>query len=202
MAVNDVWQIVLHGELHTQVCINRYVYKQLSGAGDVVPATFKDNFVTEIVNTLLPLVSTQYITRQIVVQRIRPTPLLVPNIFAHAAAGTGEAESLPVQDAVVMNLRTQFAGPEWRGRKFYAGLPEADHQGSEITAGALVGWFLFEPKHTAVIQGAALGAAPMTPVLHSKFINKVPRDVFEPITGATVRAVIRSQRRRQKGVGV
>lgn len=206
MAVNDKYKITVVGLLHSQYILNVFHFNETTAVTSVSPPEqwYRDAFKDWINPEFLTLVSNQYQWVETVVQRIRPTPQLLAHIFAETSlVGTQTGEALPPQDAAVITLYGTFGRRADRGRKYFAGLPEADHTSGVLTSAAL-GRLQALATALDVDEMGHLSdpTARARFVIHSKKLNKQPRDEFPAVVKTLARGTVRTQRRRQLGRGI
>lgn len=123
--------------------------------------------------------------------------------------GTVEEPGVPPSVGVVIRRRTPFLGRKYRGRIFIAGLPQTYE-----TAGRLIGT---SPNSVAIAAAVAViisgtivsgdsGAPTFRPVLLARDALVVGGDNpgwrVTPVTTAVADPILRSQRRREVGVGI
>lgn len=113
---------------------------------------------------------------------------------------TGElAEQLiPMSSNAVISWRTGLRGRSYRGRTYHVGITEPQQEAGELTTTALA-------SITTCYQAfrTAIGATPYSHVIVSRYHNKVARTtgVANLVSGMVVRGALRSQRRRNVGIG-
>jgi hypothetical protein len=194
MAVNDTFSVVLRGRLHGQTILQVLHYRETTaGVGNaaVALATAIDGTIP---SKLKDALSNEWEHLDVTAQKIHPLPVLTPATVATAAGpGLNAVPSTPSSVAAVITKRTPFAGPGFRGRSYFAGVPTTSETDSELNG---VGLIDFGNLGDALIADQTNGAYTWSPCLWNRTLN-----VATFITGRTVQPVLRNQRRRQVGRG-
>jgi hypothetical protein len=124
--------------------------------------------------------------------------------------GATAGDLLPPQDAVLMSFKTDSKSPRARGRIYWPGMTETDSFNGGVDAPGVAKWDALIAAMTANYIGT-------TPVSGWRLVNfsgeqlKAPKpppvfvpregDVITPVNNIVLDTIIRSQRRRQIGVG-
>lgn len=164
-----------------------------------IAITCRDN----IVRRMLPRQSAQLTCESLSVQEIFPTPS-DPYELVVNEDGAQAGESVPSVIAVVLSQRTGFGGRRNRGRKYFAGLTEADSEQSRLTALALGEWQLAVNLISSFFaESNALSNLSLGVVHRSLNGNPVPLAAgsFVIITSQTVNSVLGTFRTRIPGHG-
>lgn len=202
MALNDVYLIKVQGRLFSQATINTFHYKetlQITAGDNAAAIATAFNAAGGVAANLRGTVSSDWMHETTSVQRIRPLPMNEAVILTQMTAGTRASGSCPPQVAAVVTRRTGLAGRANRGRIYVPAIPESDHENGKCTAAFFVQLIAFASFLDDVIT---VGAGGISPVVHSKRLNGVPRDVTILITGVTPRDTLYTQRRRTLGRGI
>lgn len=204
MASGDVWKVVLHWRWGTIQCRPGFYLVEGTGGGGVNPSQDVSDAVAAVLD--LTGFSDQSAVEQIEIQDIQPgtTPSIVytPGTFTGTVV---DANPLPPQSAAVLSLHTAvkpvngaFAAA---GRVYLPGIPQNGQISGFLTAGF----------QTTLTDFAAALAAPFIDdgtayQWHVVSFNpgSVPRTIraINPVTSITINNVVRSQRRREFGVGI
>lgn len=115
------------------------------------------------------------------------------NVVTPPAAGTNAGADLPSNVAAVVSLYTGYSGRSFRGRQYWAGLPDTALSGNTIVSGYLA---VMVTDMGELLD--ALVAADLTPVVASFQTNNAPRVVglATPIVDWGANNVVDTQRRR------
>lgn len=195
MAVNDIFQINMIGQLHGQATVNTFHYRvSVQGTGDAEPVLLPA-FHTAVGAKVKIACSNEWSLVRTTVQKIRPLP---PRLALETVAGAGPGalfqESMPTSIAVVVSKRTILAGRAYRGRCYFAGISAAHEIDSQLTtAGALVWDDVATGMETSLI---ASGYTFVPVVFHRG--DGTSTDIISSL----VRLPFRNQRRRQVGKGI
>lgn len=208
MAVNDVAQVRVVGSQSAQT-INVVTHWRFKSAGatlaglltalEASTTTFRDLFVAEAQATL------SYTTLE--GQMLIPfgaAPQIVP--ISPAWAGAGAEQPLPMSVALVITKRTNFIGRRARGRMYLPGWGADDHGGAGIWDPTFLG--VKQGNANALVAQYGLGGvdADYEFGVWSR-LNAGPPPPFDlagftAVTALTAQSVMRTQRRRQAGVGI
>lgn len=125
-------------------------------------------------------------------------------------AGAIVGEATPPQDAILFSLKTDSKSLRARGRVYWPGLPELSQESGNLLATAQTTWGAL----IAAITGQYVGTSPVSGfrlVNYSKeqldppkpppVFKPRPGVIVTPVTNLVLDTIIRSQRRRQTGVG-
>jgi hypothetical protein len=133
-------------------------------------------------------------------QKIYPKPRGFGLITTIDEPGTGPAPACPTAVAAVITKQTAFAGREYRGRTYVAGVPVQFETNSVLNAGATL-----TLQHIADAMATPLqvnSQAAFLPVVAGYYPKAVNTWVWNNITTCVARNILRSQRRRQVGIGI
>ena len=195
MAVGDVLQANIIGQLHGQTTVNtmHYVTNEVGATPDAQSLTLA------LEATLIPKIkaatSNEWSLVKTVVQKIRPLPPAI-GYESTTLAGPGFlfTESLPTSVAVVVTKRTTLAERKYRGRCYFAGVSATHEIDSQVTTVGLGLWNdVAEVMESFQISGGYIGQ----PVVFHRAAGD-----WTPIDTCIARSVLRNQRRRQVGKGV
>lgn len=197
LAVGDIGMAVIRQTLHGQTILNTLHYR----IKEFAPATFGHtifSLAAGVAAKFVPLMkavqSVELVHDNVTAQKIRPLPPeLAVATTVHAGGGTVASGSLPTSDCAVITKRTQFAGVKYRGRMYVAGIPVSSEDNSKLAAGVLANW---EPLVLAFNDEVTNADVTWQPILwHRAALN------YDLIETAELRTILRTQRRRQLGVG-
>jgi hypothetical protein len=212
MPVNKAYRCAELCGLDGQTMINVFGYQQMSGnsSGDTdqvqLGKAFENVILAAQVNTWADQVSYGFL--EIRELALPGDPIVGIDYAFTPGTGTVEEPSVPPAVAVVIRRRTSFLGRKYRGRVYCFGCPQ-----SMVVNGALLpttgGHNQFAALAT-LMEGTIVsgdpGAPTFRPVLVAKDATVVGGDNpgwrVTPITSCVVDDTLRSQRRRQLGVGV
>lgn len=194
-------RVVVQGKLHGQLAENVwYLRSYVAGTPDnEIALNVRDN----ITRKFRAHQSNEYQVQNILAQEIFPVardPFELPV----GEAGTVATESLPGGMAAVLSLRTGLAGRRNRGRKYLAGIPEANHGQGGLTQDA---WAALAAECDAIRlwfnAGNGLNNVELGIVHRSQGGQPVPLAAgsFVPVTFMTPNQVLGTMRTRIPGHG-
>jgi hypothetical protein len=205
MAFNDILRLRIHARLHGGEVINvLHFVDDLGAAGDnsqQLANDFRTNMDTTLRGRATGDMTFEFIeVVKIVPYGEGPTLSLWPANTVGTVVGTAPTGSI----AEVVTLYTAKVGRRYRGRMYLAGIV-----GSGMSAGSFV---TTQSNRTQAFITALLGRYVAIPGggqfrlgiwsrLNAGPDPPWPTSAFTRVTSATVRTVIRNQRRRQLGVG-
>lgn len=196
MAAGDIYRLSMLGDYGPAIVtvVTAHV-KFLSGTATVDGACAY--FVTNLLNLLKTKQANVFYWRQINALSVNLTPPVSSQYTTGLPLqGTQASDALPSPNALVVTLRTQYAGRSYRGRQYIPGLAEGLSTGS-IEDGATVS--AIQTYYDDLVAGIGAGGS-STDYQWGVYSRKVP--VFTPITSTLVRSTLGTQRRRRPGVGV
>jgi hypothetical protein len=201
MAVNDLYEAAVIQNMHAQECVNVLHYRVASMSGAPSSTEVAQALSTwigiNIVGPMKAFQSSALVHNGVRVQRIQPLPRTA-GVYNATANGLGAVAdlSLASHTAAVITKTTEFVGRAYRGRIYVAGVPQGSESLSKLTDAAATSLGPLATSLTAVFQLPGLSGVTMASVLLSNDRSRVT-----PINGATVRYVLRVQRRRTPTVG-
>lgn len=213
MALGDHYRLAVVGDLAGQQVVNVYHYRQTSANtsanSDVASLAIAFDELALATDVLTDPLSDD-LTWQLLQSRSFPLPGTPPVGSDRAVnyPGLRASPALPPSNAVVVKRKTAFLGRAYRGRIFLPGLPSAAAVDGLITAAGtyqaeigVIASFLKTP-----IQAAAAGSPSFQPELCKVIPKPIPPPDFmyqaTDVTASGFDKIIRSQRRREIGVGV
>ena len=207
MAAGDLAEVVLLSEddQNSSRYINTFGFKALtSGATRAGLATaFHDAVVKTADGGIFRLLSQHVSSAELEVIDVVPkTGATVISTYTRVAGANTSGDMLPPQDAMVVSWRTGLAGRSFRGRTYLVGLDETNQNHGRIASGMMTLIAAFVTQMLAVF-GPSGSNTDWQFVVISRFNAKVKRatPIGTPVTDATTSDILRSQRRRQIGVG-
>lgn len=133
-AINDLWQLTVEGEIEGQFTANVWHFKTTAASADVdlgLVLVFLNCFITN----LLPVLTSKYTLNGVRWKKVAP---VLGNEFFHpappASVGGGDDNAEPSFVSALFSIRTSLGGRSHRGRKYIAGIPEDQTDGSRIFA--------------------------------------------------------------------
>jgi len=196
MAINDVIQARIVGQLHGQTTINTLCY--VVRDANTTPEDVANDVAGNVVSFILLATCGDFQVLRVDTQVIDPLPRTFVTSVDVQANGSLPGQSIPSSSAVVIRKRTTFAGRKYRGRCYFAGVPTDNVVSSMLNASAQIAW---KKVATAMLQGVGgIGQIPATPVLFAPHKGYSP--LPQPLTATIVDPILRNQRRRQIGVGI
>jgi hypothetical protein len=205
MAFNDIYRLRIYQRMHAQTVINVLHFKEdlpVTGTGAAALALdFRDSMGV----ALRGRACTELFFDYIEVQRIIPwgdTPMTA--VFTPATAGTVAGTGPTGAIAEVFTLFTGQIGRRKRGRIYLSGLGQSRMIAGSTTVG--------QQTNSQTLAVALMNRYCVVPYTSSWALGVWSRVLggqqpplstngFAPVTSITVRTTLRSQRRRQLGVG-
>lgn len=208
MAALDVYRVVIRGRLFGSEIDNVLWFRERSGSSvgsGNNSAALAANVRTGIDANWRAVASTSMFYEAVQATRMIPYgdgP--TEDAWAANTAGTaGASTAVHPQSAGVLTLYTSKIGRSRRGRIYLAGFPGSNAASGLWTAGTLTG--MTSIATTLTTRYGPSGSQAYELGVWSKLIAgpdpPFVTTAFEPITSIAVRSQIRSQRRRQVGVG-
>lgn len=194
LSLADVLEITVHGAIFDMETVNVFHYEVSDATGAPTLAGAIAAFNTAFKDSWRNCVSADWTWAFTRAQVIKPLPrgMFVDEVGGQQ--GLIESDSCPPATAVVIRKRTAIAGRANRGRVYVCGLPESAHVGGKILSDFHGVWQNLTDKVDDVLSITGGGA--LTPVIFHRAIR-----TFEIIKSAAFDRVVRSQRRREVGVG-
>lgn len=197
LVVNDVVLFTFEGLLYNQRTINSFYYKVtvVDEALDLEAAAnlFSDPLADQ---ALPPMMSVDWKFLRVTASIIFPLNHRSAAVVGSSVVRDGQVagDSLPPSVTVVIARRTFDRGPAGRGRIFLPGVPEAWHDSGAITdAGAAI----IQAKMDDLLLPLTEGGNTLIPVLWHRGLN-----TSTAVEIWTFDRVLRSQRRREIGIGI
>jgi len=190
----DVLAIQIVGSLYAQTTITTFHWRINSLVG---PATLTDvlnAMVTPLVGEFRDLCSNQWTATLLRGRRVTPNPTRSYEVAVVGGAGTVVSESLPPSVSGVISRFTNSALRTGRGRIFVPAVPEIWHENGQLTAAGVAAYQGFSPILDLPMAVPFVGE--FDPVLFRR-----PNTAVN-VEGTAVRSILRSQRRREIGVGI
>jgi len=122
----------------------------------------------------------------------------------NAIQGTAAGDSLPPQDAVCLKKLTVSGGKRGRGRWYLSGIAEGDQDAGQLTGPAGAAFLALAADLEDTFVGAATTST-LSP--YHVYWREFPPPLLSPVEGSPILqvlpdSIVRSQRRRQVGVGI
>jgi len=212
MPVNAAYRCALIAGLDGQTMVNVFGYQQTSGntTGDSDMTQLGKAFEGVVLTSLVTCWADQVSYGTLEIRRVAPAGGPISGIDYVPTPGTGTIEepAVPPSVAVVIRRRTEFLGRKYRGRIYHFGLPLsfcANGQVNLLSPGMTEMTALATILEGTIVSGDA-GAPTFRPVLLAKDASIVVGDNpgwrVTPLVTTQVDRILRSQRRREVGVGV
>lgn len=200
MAANDVYEIIIKGICAGQTILNIMHFIDVIGTGDLADwVTHWEDTGTQPPNgELLAFLCTDYTGVEYLAKKVFPLPEGPQIPLTRDTAGGGRATASHLPASAVIKWTTAVGGRSGRGRNYYGPLSQQDMQDGEIIAGmpAQIGEFRDRVLEVFSAAGALYDGhwlfAIFSPILAAA----------NAVTGGQVRTQIKTQRRRQLGVGI
>lgn len=199
-SIGDMYRFVLKGRLISLVeTRNMFTYALTSANGtDADIASAWNTWVGNFLDHLKPLLANSWTSYEFESQKWHPAVggaagyWQTYSITAMVKLGTAAGDITGYQPAILVVLKT--LGKKIMGRKFLAGLAEAETTNGALIAGALTTMATCLTDLLANISFGAGGS--MEPGVKGKDDN------FYPFIGGTIGSIVSSMRRRKPGYGI
>jgi len=209
MAVGDLFRLAAVGGLNGQQIVNVFHYQQTTAntSGVTETESLARAWNAQVFPDLLAAITSdaQY---GIIESRsfVMPGGVLVGYDLPVSTVGGEDPPTLPPTVAVVIRKKTSRLGRKYRGRNYFAGVAVADvSAGSLVTSGTtLTRWNALATAMLVNPVWTASGSPTFTPVIaaYDKDEDGVPIALrSQPLTTTFLDMILRSQRRREIGVG-
>lgn len=201
IADGDAVQINAVGLFFGQVTVTTFFYKLSFGApipDGIPPALFAQAWFDGYGSSYEDVLSTEWSWMAVEVKDPRTTQLWASDAVDVEGAGTLAGSPLPPSVAVVVSRKSTFPGRRGRGRIYIPAVPESYHENGKLSdAGFAIykAWSdVFHEATTDTILGVDVTK---TPAVWSRL-----NQTAYPVQAAITRKILRSQRRREIGVGI
>lgn len=207
MAVGDIFRLAHVGGYLGQSLVNVHHYRQTtansSGMGE--PESLARAFNLSIVPALA-LLLTDHVSWGAIEARTFNAPGVPITGYDLTLSSTGAIDNVgcPPTVAIVVRKKTGFLGRKYRGRSFFAGMPIADIDSGKIAPGKIADWQDFADTLATPITWSLGGSPTFTPVIAALDGSVIVAPVgvrWNTVTSCLVDDILRSQRRREIGVG-
>lgn len=193
-------QINLIGRFYNQVTVTTFFFRFVPAAappGPVEPETLAAAFEASLASAFIDTVTADWAGEFIEVRDPRANPVWAGTVYSVDLIGVLAAPACPPSVAAVITRKSGLAGRRNRGRVYIPAVPEAWHQEGEISdAGMLILQGFANDMVTAIdVPGIGVAAA-LEPRIWSR-----TNQTSQPVTTCTAKKILRSQRRREIGVG-
>ena len=208
MPVGAVYRVAVNSRLYDQLIVNVLHYQQstANGTADSDMKKLADAYEATVKESLRSVTIMGFSQKLLEVRTMPIPPVALEGYDRVLADGEGllDENGIPPSGCVVVRKRTAKLGLAYRGRMYVAGVSQ-----EQVSAGQLLEtpytdlWLPFAGVLKNAIVDVASGSPTFSPVL-SKLVP-IEGGGFEllttPIISCDVDPVIRSQRRREVGVG-
>lgn len=201
MAIGDVFEaaaILVYDIPKQRNIVNVFHFTEQSGA----PTPDAASDLTAVIesfykDSILPYMSNKISLIEVRAQKVWPLPRSFPvAIFPGAQGDTGQVidDALPPQNALLFTLFGEYAGRRYRGRKFFAGIPENAQSSGSFTNNAGLNAMTLGLRNLMTVPVFAPNGATFQGVIWSGASPDGGR-IVKNVTG---NYNIRTQRRRQR----
>jgi hypothetical protein len=191
MTIGNRYELTVHALCGGGECITVHNIRQVGAETVNVPYDIMNNWVAGVQNPWLNAISAGY---TLVRLKVKGLDDVVGGEQPAAGAGVLSGDMLPPQCAGVVTWTTGLIGRSNRGRTFVPGIPEG-HQAGGVLSSTLMG--LYDLFGAALISTFAGGSTDYELIVASNLVA----GGGNAVTGKIVRPYVRSQRRREIGVG-
>jgi len=211
MPVNAAYRCALNAGLDGSQMVNVFGYQQTSGnsTGDTDMTQLGKAFESVVLSSMVTCWADQVSYGFLEIRRVAPVGGPISGIDYAFTPGTGTVEepAVPPSVSVVIRRKTEFLGRKYRGRIYLFGCPQTYQTNGALIAGA-GGVDIFQALAT-ILQGTIVsgdaGAPTFRPVLLARdasiTVGDNPGWRVTPIVSTLLDTILRSQRRREVGVG-
>lgn len=193
-------QINLVGRLYGQVTVTTFFYRFTTSAplpDGADPVALAGAFEASLGSAFIDAVTSDWTGEVIEVRDPRANPVWAGDLTEVTLTGVLAAPACPPSVAAVITRKTALAGRRNRGRIFVPAVPQDWHQDGEISdAGMLILQGLADDVATALDVPGLGVVATLSPRVWSR-----TNQTSQAVTSCTAKRVLRSQRRREIGVG-
>lgn len=207
MAIGDIFRVALVGGLNAQQIVNTFYYQQstanTTGSPDnqEMAEAFNSSVMGPISNAASQDAQWGVIESRLF---IPPGGPITGYDKAITVLGQVAEDAAPPTVAVVCRKLTAFLGRKYRGRNFFAGIPITHITSGKINSGAMSLWQDVVDAITSAITHGVSGSPnfiPQIAALDSSVIVAPVGVRHTQVTGGFLDLTLRSQRRREIGVG-
>lgn len=196
MAIGDIYRFSVIGDWYS-VTVGLYTGHVKFLSVGATPAGFASYWKTNFVDLFKTYQASVFNTRQINFLSVNQTPEVSQQVTTgFPVVGTASGEAISYFDALVLSLRTAYAGRSYRGRMYLPGLTEANTLETAVTNGARDA---IQTYCDDLVAGIGSGGASSDYQL-GVWSHKL--SVFTPVNDIIVRQVLGTQRRRRPGRGI
>lgn len=205
-SVGDIYQVYVNYTTTEGIVQNTFGFTCIQNvAGDAqvnLGAAFQTALVKNTSGGLLYGANNGLATTNLDVVDVKPGSLATYRRTYSSVAGSASTEMLPIQCSVVLTLQTALKGRSYRGRVYLSGLDTGSVDGSLINAAGQAIYATIGTQLLAVFGPAGSNADWRLAVI-SRFLNGVERPfpVATQVQTIAISTVVRTQRRRVRGVG-
>jgi len=193
-------QVNMVGRLFGQITVSTFFYRLELDTGtaegtdpDAVAEDWKNSMGASVIDVM----SAEWEALTVEVRDPRVPPSWASGEVTSDLVGIISGACNPPSVAMVITRRTATAGRSYRGRIFLPAVPVSYHEDGELTGPALLALQAVADDLLTPITmtGPSVGLI-LRPIVWSKKLQ-----TGADMTGATARLILRSQRRREIGVG-
>lgn len=207
MAVGDIFRTAIIGALNAQSVVNVQHWRQStansSGLSEV------ESLARGVDRSIVEQMAL-YQSNDVIYGAIESRTFNAPGVpisgydLAISRAGGIESPACPPTVAVVVRKRTAYLGRKYRGRNYIAGIPVESVEVGQVNAGALSDWVDTAGLFSQSITWTTGGSPTFQPVIAALDGSVIVAPVgvrWNVIISSALDRVLRSQRRREIGVG-
>lgn len=192
--VGDVLATQLIGQVFGQTTVTTFHWVVDAIVGVPTLTDVLNALNTNMVPDFLDICSEDWSAQILRGRRVSPNPTRSYDVVLGGLDGVVASPSLPPSVAGVIARYTNAPGPRGRGRIYVPGVPASYHDDGLLTNLGLNSYAAFTPHLD--LQKVLAGVATLDPVLFRR-PNTITR-----IEGTKINVALRSQRRREIGVGI
>jgi len=193
-------QVNAIGQVYGQMTVTTFFYKLEVESGVLESATadgIAEEWANALGSSMIDPVSHDWKLRRVEVRDPRTDPGWASGEYTAEFTGVVAQDSCPPTVAMVVTRRSDQAGRRYRGRVFIPAVPVTYHVEGELTGAAMVALQAFaDDMATPILLTATAPGLKIVPSIWSK-VNQAS----VPIVSCLARPILRSQRRREIGVG-
>lgn len=194
LALGDNIIGIVKGELFGQETQTTFHWKVSETDNGSTPVDVAESMIDELLPDFLLIISEEWTSKSCYCRRVWPAPTRGFEVPTAGQTGAITAGSLPPSVAGVCSRFTNLPGPGGRGRIFVPGVPLSWHENGQLSNAGYSAYVGFLPW-------LDLAWDPGEGTVYEPILYKGAGVSFN-IESASARKILRSQRRREIGVGV
>lgn len=209
MAVGDAFKVALNARLNEQLIVNVFHYRQATAntSAKTNLESLARAFLASVLNSGIAGAAAENMNWFLIEARTFTTPATPLSGYDLDIDVDGTNEDTPAPPTVcwVVRKRTALLGRKYRGRNYYAGMPQGDILEGKIDPAAIAKYQTARDAIGATITYSDAGSPAFVPCIAAIDRDPGPPIVYtlrqNDVISVDLDTVLRSQRRREIGVG-